>query len=312
MNRKKLLTSILVSIFLSVSMVSIICAEQVDSAGSKATTLAGDPIQYWKNGSGQIIGVSDLGNLVYLEMPAGYEHIRIGTTAEGWGVCYDIAGVAQPPLYENYFQCSENQVGPGICDIYQVSLTSNKGLGGASPATAALISGTLKVKVVTKDILQNFKFVNSIFWKTSRSRVDIKTTITNISGFQMTNVLYRRHVDIDTDAGGSSGFGSTANDFIEQSRSVSGSNDKSVAPAGSEAHIFVMSGDPKPTTAEVAESCCLPDDLTTCSGYLLNNPVTPDLGSDRSGVLEWDLGSMANLAGRTRTTTYSIDEDMRK
>ncbi len=307
MNRKKLLTSILISIFLSVSLVSIIHAEKADSAGSKATTLAGDPIQYWKNSSGQIIGVSDLGCLMGLEMPAGYEHM----SSEGWGVCYDIGGVTQPVLYERGYDCSENQVGPGICDIYQVSLTSNKGPGGASAATAALITGTLKVKIVTKDILNNFKFVNSLFWKTSRSRVDMKTTITNISGSLMTNVLYRRVADIDTDHWGVNGWFVTDNNWTEQSRSVSASNEKSIAPPGREAHTVIMSGDPKPDGAEVTEDCCSPNDLTSCSGYLADNPATI-LQDDTSGALEWNLGAMANLAVRTRTTTYSVDEDMRK
>ncbi len=122
----------------------------------------------------------------------------------------------------------------------------------------------------------------------------------------MTNVLYRRIADFDTDFW-------AANHWIEQSQSVSASNDKSfVTPSGGDSHNVIMSGDPKPDSAEVAEDCCSPNDLTSCSGYLADNPATPVASDDFSGVLEWNLGSMANLAGRTRTTSYSVDEDMRK
>ncbi len=300
MNTKKLLKSILISIFLCVSLISIIRAEKVKPGTNAIVPLAGDPIQYWKNNSGHVIGISDLGSVVHFETPVGFQHIY----DEGWGTCYKMGGVDQPPLFSRQFDCSDFEVG-GDCDIYQQSLTSNKGAGGTTPATAILVVGNLKVTVVAKDILNNFEFVNSIVWKVSRSRVDIKTKIKNISGSTMTNVLYRRYADIDTDA-------DSSNNWSEQSRSILAFIDKSQTdPPGIEAHTVIMSGFPKPASAEVAEDCC-PDDFNACSGYLANNPDTPLMFEDHSGVIEWNLGTLENLSELTRTTTYQVDEDMRK
>jgi hypothetical protein len=309
--RKSILAAVLVMVWVSLFMAGRAVA--LDQNSYISPSLALGPVQYWKDTSGDIIGVSSDGNLIYLEMPAGYEHLNVGFPGEGYGLCYSKSTGAQPPLYDIYglVSTAENPGG----DVLPVSMgAACPGFpfptctGGSTPALAKLTTGTLAVTVVANDFNSSWQFKNIVTWKTGRTRLDVKTIVKNISGGIMTDVVYRRNADIDTDTGGSLGWAGFSNNFTEQSRSVWASTDKDLAASfGREAHTVGMVGFPKPTNAEVPEICCLPNDISACPAILGDNPPTPILGPDLSGVLEWKIGTVKANALFTRYVTYVVD-----
>lgn len=125
------------------------------------------------------INVTIYGEMPRLEWPYGYEHLLVGTLYEGWSINYIVEGQDH-----NVYCIYDDRSQPIVIPIsYEV-----------------LDSWNTKVIVNTPDnILQiTFLFINhhDAPW------IDIDMTVENISAMSVSDIVLKRHNDIDVDTGG--------------------------------------------------------------------------------------------------------------
>jgi hypothetical protein len=120
------------------------------------------------------ICLSRHGNLMRLESPLGFEHIRVGTFLEGYSLC-------QQNVLSGY-------------DVGFVEVGFDNGTvsqpGGA---------GTLPL-IVTRDTNDGlFRLIQTINWNPAEKEVTIEMQVKNVSGVQQVDVSLIRIVDFDVD-----------------------------------------------------------------------------------------------------------------
>jgi len=227
-------------------------------------------IWYWSNEHGFVIGITAMGQLVTLEMPAGYEHINAGHILEGYSLCF----FDKFPAFDVYQYSSDNFI--------SLDFWSNQ--SGSTTYPGPVITENLIVSslVATQDL--KFYILQTIVWLPWKSGIMIHMTVGNHSLITGDLVL-KRHADLDTDTGGTSGWAGFNNIFNE-------GDDYVVAyttnpPESLKAHTVLMAGDADSANVDYW------DDFSSCPSETVLDPTILPAYGDYMGTLEWDIGSLA-------------------
>lgn len=211
-----------------------------------------------------ITAISAHGNLVRFDGPVGFEHIGVGTYGEGYVLCY------------------------GSKRAYDVGYSES----GFGPPTAASCSGN-SCTIVRKTTDNKIEFKQE-FKKSSTAElgrlIRVKMTVTNLTGTNLTNVVLRRQVDFDVDAGGIKGTGSFVNWFAS-SEADSAFAWNSPSDYLEEGHALVLRHITKSPTAIKAVSKVTDDILdSSCNPTNIANdgPVRGDYGA----TLQYNIGTI--------------------
>ena len=160
--------------------------------------------------------VSPNGNVFQFESPAGYEHINVGAVLEGYLLCYNQTGSPQAKWWDYY-------------------TFDNGGFSAATFLPDANFSqrSTIDNKVL---LTQTFTFSNR------NNQVVINMKVKNKTAQNLTNVVVRRQVDLDTDTGGALGWAGFINTHgADLKDTVIAYNASSRPPAGRSAHTMLLS-----------------------------------------------------------------------
>lgn len=126
------------------------------------------------------VWLSRHGNIIRFEGPAGYDHIGVGEIGEGYVLCY------------------------GTRRAYDVGFTET----GFGPSTPSCSGSTCTVTRNTSD--GQFRLRQVITKNSVERAVTVEMTLTKLGQTAVSNVVLRRQVDFDVDAGGSLG----SNNFV--------------------------------------------------------------------------------------------------
>ncbi len=216
--------------------------------GSDSTT----PFAGFTSGAdgGTRVIISDHGNIIEFESPAGYEHLGAVYKSEGYVLCYDPPAGPSVHAYDG----GQDEAGFGAPTVLS-----------ASPTSAVVVrettDGVLRLR-------QQFTF------RGVEKRVFIQNTIKNLTTGTVSDIVFRRVAEFDIDRGGSSGWTSTPNHFSRTSiDSVNAWNTPEEAAAGGafDAHSLMLralrGGQARGTTAAVLDTteyvaCDAPSDPT--------------------------------------------------
>jgi hypothetical protein len=232
------------------------------------------------------VEISNYGELIGLEAPEGYEHLKTGTYKEGYLVAcmtpdnMDHVVIATHDSRANVTTVSFSFVEPStpITDPYVVLTTPN----------------IISVKTKSSD---NVIQLNQIY-KFDGYEVRITMELENIYSGTITNCVLKRVSDIDTDTGGMFGWAGYQNTWDVTTNSVRAWSRN--PPSEREAHMVIMRGSPTPTTVMV-------DDWNDSYGRespidFYSFPVT----GDYNATLEWFFPVIEAGKSFSVTVTYYV------
>ena len=124
--------------------------------------------------------VSNQGNVFSAESPTGYEHIDVGSTFEGYVLCYTPPSSLEVQAYDSAF--------------------TSTGFGTATHSTGSPWTVTRSTSDGKVQLKQVFTFNG-----TSKS-LNVAMTVKNLTGSTLGNVIVARVADFDVDVGGVNGF----------------------------------------------------------------------------------------------------------
>lgn len=264
-----LLAIALATIMISTAPSALLAKQSKSDAAPESTTTF-----FTFTGSPRV-AVSNHGNIVQFEAPAGYEHLGVGALSEGYVLCtsnsiaYDVGG-------------SESGFGAS---------TINCTAAGGCTITRNTSDGRLQLKQVIK--------------KPADRAFSIAMTVKNLTGSGIAGVVLRRQSDLDVDSGGALGTAGFTNNFASSERdSVYVWN----APNASvnEEHAVTLSQRGKSpasalslakTTSAILDTTCNPANLTAAG------PVKGDYGA----TIQFNLGTLG--AGKTAGGTVQYRRD---
>jgi hypothetical protein len=180
-----------------------------------------------RTGNRMQVGFSDQSELMNFNGPAfasieadgTYEHLAIGTPAEGYALFYRSAA-GDNTAFDVFADTL------GITPIsHQVVRNDARELVKLSETTTT--DGRIRIR-------------HSFTWSTNSTRVVIEMLLTNTSGEDLTDLLVKRYADLDVDTGGTRGWAGFRNHFDTNRDSVMAFNDPSEAPQGHRSHIVNM------------------------------------------------------------------------
>jgi hypothetical protein len=172
-------------------------------------------------GGGTKATVSSHGNIVDYLSPnsagAGrYEHMGVGAIGEGYVLCY-----TGPTGTVNTFDTGASEAGFG-------------------PSTVVSQSAT-KITIARNTADGRLRLTNAITFVGAARAVQVQMSVKNNTGSPIPNVVLRRQVDFDVDAGGTDGWSGFSNWHARTSQtSVFAWNDPDSAPADKEAHAMQL------------------------------------------------------------------------
>ena len=248
------------------------------------------------------IGMSDYGELLFwdateeagLEYPDGYEHIAAGWWGEGYFVAYENA-TDDNWAYAMFDERSDSSLGAPY--------------RGFVPVTYNIIEDsatTLRVDVRTETNDTLLRLDQEFYMPKDENYVQITMTLTNIGTEDLTDVVLKRCVDLDTDTGGANGWADYDNIFdIDYTRNIIYANTTATYPHGPRppgvgSHYVGMAGYPTPDYYGVDDW----DDY-----YQRDSPVDftsyPVFG-DYMATQQWNFGTMNPGESKTVNVTYSV------
>ena len=155
------------------------------------TPVPGNPIHYWHDTDGNVLGVSRKGQIVWLEMPAGDSQIGTGLVHSGFGIDYEPINIMWD-IYDYW--------GPNVnSDFQRVSYK-------ASPKGAAAYPGTpltVPLKVVARTATANglFRLKNVVKWTPKTMSVTLISLWKNVSDGDLGTVAPKYFWDVDLNGG---------------------------------------------------------------------------------------------------------------
>lgn len=225
------------------------------------------------------VKLSEMGEMLGFEYPAGYEHIYTGSLLEGYSISYSVGG-ASHHYYTNFDSTS----------------------GGISAVSYTVLedsASTLIVEAITKTDDSVLEIKNRFVMNKSESKISIIMTVKNTSDAVVSDIRLKRVCDLDLDTDGDYGWAAYDDWF-----SLSASGIKvwtKDPPVGREAHSMELYGVPQPTWFSV--------DNWNDWGQKDNTEesFTYPVFGDYTGTLSWDMNSLN--AGQTSipyTAVYSM------
>ena len=166
------------------------------------TPVPGNPITYWRDGAGNVVGISRKGQLVWLEMPAGEVHVGPAAVASGYGLDRDDGGIA-----ENDYDIYDSASSPGAFQAVSIE----KNLPGGSTYPGKLITRQLVVTAVVRTPDGNTRLTNVWKWKPRSRAVSLTQTWRNTSsGISYLVFAPKLYIDVDNSGVLTNHFGRTS------------------------------------------------------------------------------------------------------
>jgi len=247
------------------------------------------------------IGISEYGELLYsnfesagLEYPDGYEHIAVGTWFEGYFVAYENA-TGDNWAYAMFDERSDSSWGSPYMGFVPVSYNVIE-----DSAT------TLRVDVRTETEDGALRLDQEFYMPKDENYVQITMTLRNIGTETITNVVLKRCVDLDTDAGGTNGWSDFDNIFdIDYTRNIvyaytTATYPYDPRPPGAESHYVGIAGCPTPDYYDV-------DDWNDYDQR--DSPVdftSYPVFNDYMATQQWNFGTMNSGESKTVSVIYSV------
>jgi hypothetical protein len=170
-------------------LVIALAAAAVASSRPRGPARIGDTSPVTLKYDGGKVKISNHGNIVQWESPAGYDHFGAVDKYEGYVVCYN-----GPDGFTAAFDigASEDVFGArtGSGATFVRKTNGANGDGGALQLT------------------QKFSY------STATRTMTIKHTLKNLSDMQLTGLTFRRHADFNVDTGGANGWNNFKNHFV--------------------------------------------------------------------------------------------------
>ena len=228
------------------------------------------------NSRGTMIDISDAGNVLSLQSPNSapqqYDHID---------------GVPAVPPVEGYVLCYTNPISGAAVQTFD--------LGGpqAGWGPAVLSNLTPTTARVQRDTLDGiFRLTMDFTFQGETRGLHIRHTLENISPVPVpAGVVFRRHVDLNIDSGGPSGWAAPAvNNFMRTRDSVTAWNDPAAAPAGRQANGVVLSHLSAPNQTPLTKITD-PGPVNACNPPALGNLL---LGFNAGATLQYNIAGPVN------------------
>jgi hypothetical protein len=223
-------------------------------------------------GGGTKYRVSTDGNVYSIESPTGYEHINIGSTIEGYLLCY---GTTVPAS--------------AAWDV----ANSVDGFATATHTSGSPFTVTRRTSNGSVQLTQVFTF-NA----TSKS-LNIVMTVKNLTGSSL-NIVLRRIADFDVDVGGTKGFGFFGDNWFATTQDAVFAWNDPGAFLGLSTHGLVLRHLQK--ASGISSVALIPSENLNCR---LEGTFTPVQG-DYSGAIHYSF-SLAARASKSVTIQYLRD-----
>lgn len=175
------------AITFSFALVTVILACQASLAQGEIA------VREYASENGRRIRITATGNVIGLEMPAGYENIAGQSSREGYVLSYiDQTGTTR--IIHDVFDSHSMSLKPGVRDFVPISFT-------APPSTNDLAVNTLISATAVLDTRDGLlRLQNVITWRAGTGTVNVKMTVTNRSATSVRLLNLKRVADVN--AGG--------------------------------------------------------------------------------------------------------------
>ncbi len=210
--------------------------------------------------------ISDHGNVINFESPAGFDHLLGGTNLEGYVLCYTPAGGAPTAATD-------------LSDWSEIGF-------GAPTSTSTSPTGAVIVRETTDGVL---RLRQQFVFRGVEKRLFIQNTIKNLTSGTVSDITFRRVADFDIDVAGSAAWASFSDNWFSRTTrdSVTAWNlPEDAATAGSEAHALTLramrGGQDRAANAL---------DGTAFDGCTATSVATP-VQMDGLGSIDFDLGGL--------------------
>lgn len=168
--------------------------------------------------NGRNIRVSSLGNLVGLESPQGFEHLRGATRSrEGYVVGYQDPVTLQARVVHNVFDRVSSTIITGMPDFVPIEFRGPANLAVFGVGETVSATATLH----TRDGL--IRLIRQITWTAGSGTVEVKTTLTNRLSSPLWMTGLKLITDPDVDASGAYGTSQGRNN-VDSTATATGSS----------------------------------------------------------------------------------------